>query len=285
MRLDLHCHSTCSDGSQAPEWVAGAAADAGATLFCLTDHDTIDGYQATADTLAQRPCTVLRGLELTCKEGRRTIHLLIYGVAEGPGLETLAVRLREVRIAREERLLAIVDRLAGLGVHLDGEALLASTHDHTPGRPDVARALKKAGVVNSLREAFDRFLRDGGPADVQVERLSLADGLELGRACGGRMSLAHPHTLRSFPVVADLCRRFQADGLGGLEAFYGRYGRSEREGWCRLVDELNMVATGGSDFHGEAVPSVTRPTIDLPSERAARLCDWLEVEPVRDSSA
>ncbi len=279
MRLDLHCHSTCSDGSRPPEWVASAAADAGARLFCLTDHDTIDGFSATAKSLRDRPCTVLRGLELTCKEGRRTIHLLIYGVAEGPGLESLGECLRGVRVAREERLLAIVDRLAGLGIKLDGEALLASTSDHTPGRPDVARALKEAGVVKSMREAFDRFLKDGGPADVQVARLSLGDGLELGRACGGRMSLAHPHTLRSFPLVADLCRRFQGAGLGGLEAFYGRYGASERENWCRLVDDQGMVATGGSDFHGEAVPSVTRPTIDLPEARARRLCEWLEVEP------
>jgi len=279
MRLDLHCHSTCSDGSRSPEWVASAAVDAGASLFCLTDHDTVDGYPATAERLAGRPCTVLRGLELSCKEGRRTIHLLIYGIADGPGLETLKECLRGVRVARERRLLAIVDRLAGLGIELDGEALLASTSDHTPGRPDVARALKAAGVVNSMREAFDRFLRDGGPADVQIARLSLGDGLDLGRACGGRMSLAHPHTLRSFPLVADICRRFHGAGLGGLEAFYGRYGPAERESWCRLVDEQGMVATGGSDFHGEAVPSVSRPTIDLPEERAARLCDWLEVAP------
>ena len=279
MLLDLHCHSTASDGSREPEWVAAAAAKAGASLFCLTDHDTIDGYQATADALEGGHCTVLRGLELSCKEGRRTIHLLIYGIPEGPGLVQLCEQLREVRVAREHRLLAIVDRLAGLGIELDGPALLASTCDHTPGRPDVAKALKEAGVVSSLREAFDRFLRDGGPADVQIDRLSLGDGLEIGRACGGRMSLAHPHTLRSFALVADLCRRFRDQGLEGLEAFYGRYGRAEREGWCRLVDELGMVATGGSDFHGEAVPSVSRPTIDLPDMRAARICEWLEVEP------
>ncbi|MCA9662895.1 MAG: PHP domain-containing protein [Myxococcales bacterium] len=279
MRLELHCHSTCSDGSLAPAEVASAAADRGAALFCLTDHDTLDGYAATEAALAERDCVVLRGLELTCKEAGRTIHLLIYGVGEGPGLEALRERLREVRAVRERRLLAIIDRLAGLGIKLDGAAILARTHDHTPGRPDVARALKEAGVVRSTREAFDRFLHDGGPADVQIERLSLGDGLDLGRACGAKMSLAHPHTLRSYPVVADLGRRFKGAGLGGIEAFYGRYGAAEREHWCRLTDDLGLVATGGSDFHGEAVPSVTRPTIELPSGRAERLCAWLEVEP------
>jgi hypothetical protein len=281
MRLELHCHSTCSDGSLPPAEVASAAADRGAAIFCLTDHDTLDGYAATEAALAERDCLALRGLELTCKEAGRTIHLLIYGVGDGPGLGALRERLREVRAVRERRLLAIVDRLAGLGIQLDGAAILARTHDHTPGRPDVARALKEAGVVRSSREAFDRFLHDGGPADVQIERLSLGDGLELGRACGAKMSLAHPHTLRSFPVVADLGRRFKGAGLGGIEAFYGRYGAAEREHWCRLADDLGLVATGGSDFHGEAVPSVTRPTIELPSDRAAPLCAWLEVEPAR----
>ncbi|MEZ4384685.1 MAG: PHP domain-containing protein [Nannocystaceae bacterium] len=281
MRLELHCHSTCSDGSLPPEEVARAAADGGAAIFCLTDHDTLDGYAATEAALAGSDCHVLRGLELTCKEDGRTIHLLIYGVAEGPGLAALRERLREVRAVRERRLLAIVERLAGLGIRLDGPAILARTHDHTPGRPDIARALKEAGVVRSTREAFDRFLHDGGPADVPIERLSLGDGLELGRACGAKMSMAHPHTLRSFPVVADLGRRFKDAGLGGVEAFYGRYGAAEREHWCRLADDIGLVVTGGSDFHGEAVPSVTRTTIDMPSARASQLCAWLEVEPAR----
>ncbi|MCB9566114.1 MAG: PHP domain-containing protein [Myxococcales bacterium] len=278
MRLDLHCHSTCSDGSLAPAEVARAALAGGARLFCLTDHDTLQGGPAVAEALAGAPCAVLRGLELSCNEGGRTIHLLIYGVGEGPGMDALAERLVEVDGARRRRLVAIVDRLAGLGIELDAAAILTGAHGHTPGRPDVARALRDAGVVSSLREAFDRFLHDGGPADVPIDRLGLGEGLELGRACGAKMSLAHPHTLRSPPLVADLYTRFQGAGLGGIEAFYGRYGPSERLGWCRLAEDRGLVVTGGSDFHGEAVPQVSRPTIDLPARHAARLCEWLEVE-------
>ena len=93
MRLDLHCHSTCSDGSLAPAEVARAALAGGARLFCLTDHDTLQGGPAVAEALAGAPCAVLRGLELSCNEGGRTIHLLIYGVGEGPGMDALAERL------------------------------------------------------------------------------------------------------------------------------------------------------------------------------------------------
>src|SRR5690606_20184714 len=175
------------------------------------------------------------------------------------------------------RLRAIVDRLADLGVRLDAAAILEQARDHTPGRPDVARALVAAGVVTSMREAFDRFLRDGGPADVPIARVSLEEGLALGRACGAKMSLAHPHTLRAFPLVADLFRRLRGAGLEGIEAHYGRYGQAERLQWTRLAEALDLVITGGSDFHGDAMPEVARPVIAMPTPLARRLTAWLEV--------
>ena len=277
MLLELHCHSTRSDGSLAPEELAARAAGLGARLFCLTDHDTLDGHAAAAAALAGTSCVALRGLELSCRERDRTVHLLLYGVADGAGLDALERRLTAVMGARRERIAAIVARLARLGVALDAAAILRDAAGHTPGRPDVARALVQARVCTSPREAFDRFLRDGGPADVPVDHLSLADGVELGRACGARLSLAHPHTLRSYPLVADLFRRYKGAGLDGVEALYGRYAASERLAWLRLADDLGLVVTGGSDFHGAAAPEVARPVIDLPDDRAARLCEWLGV--------
>ncbi|MEZ4453219.1 MAG: PHP domain-containing protein [Nannocystaceae bacterium] len=276
MVVELHCHSTCSDGSVAPEEVARRAADRGVELFCLTDHDTMAGHPRTAAALAEGPARVLCGLELSCHDADRTIHLLVYGVREGAGKEALERLLEDVIRRRRERLEAIVDRLAALGITLDAAAILEQSRDHTPGRPDVARALLAAGAVQSLREAFDRFLHDGGPADVPIARLTLAEGLEFGRACGARMSLAHPHTLRSYPIVGALFRRHKSAGLEGIEAYYGRYGAAERLHWSRLADELGLVITGGSDFHGEALPEVTRPGISMPAPLARRLVDWLE---------
>lgn len=275
MRLDLHCHSTCSDGSLPPGAVAARAGEEGVELFCLTDHDTLAGHAATAEALPG--VAVLRGVELSCRHAGKTVHLLLYGVQEGPGLAALEGRLQSVLEDRRTRLRAIIARLRRLGVALDEEKIVARTHDHTPGRPDIARALVEAGHVRSLREAFDRYLHDGGPADVSLERVSLAEGLQLGREAGARMSLAHPHTLRSPPLVDEIFARFRAEGLEGIEAYYGRYGAPERAQWLALARRRGLVVTGGSDFHGAAVPEVARPGIELPEPLAARLRAWLAV--------
>ncbi len=275
MRVDLHCHSTHSDGSFAADDVAARAGRAGVELFCLTDHDSLAGYAATRAALPG--VTVLRGVELSCKHENRTIHLLMYGVEEGPGHDALEQRLVGVQDDRRSRLRAICGRLEELGIHLDAEQILRDAAGRTPGRPDVARALLAAKAVRSMREAFERYLHDNGPADVAFARISLAEGLELGKAAGARMSLAHPHTLRSPALVADLFRRHRADGLEGVEALYGRYQHAEREGWLRMARQLELVVTGGSDFHGDAMPDVAQPGIDLPEPHAARLRDWLGV--------
>lgn len=275
MRIDLHCHSTHSDGSYDATTVAERAAAFGVELFCLTDHDTIAGYEETRVVLEPRGCVVLRGLELSCKEYGRTIHLLVYGLREGDGLSQLRARLDVMGEQRRVRLAQICERLDRLGIHLDADALLVRTHGRTAGRPDVARALVEAGVCSGPQEAFTRFLHDGGPADVPVERLTVAEGLALGAAAGARMSLAHPHTLREFALVRELYRRHRDRGLEGIEAYYGRYSKAESEGWLRLAREFRLVATVGSDFHGEMTPDVSRPGVEVPPDVAEPLCAWI----------
>jgi hypothetical protein len=276
VRLELHCHSICSDGSFPPEEVARRALARKAELFCLTDHDTDRGWAATREAIGEQ-CTVLRGLELSCREHGRTIHVLLYGLQEGDALDELHARLDRIDAERRVRLRKICDRLAGLGVKLDADAILAGSHGRTPGRPDVARALVAAGVCNSPREAFTRFIRDGGPADVPIDKLSVAEGLELARPAGAKASLAHPHVLGHFDLVRDLFVRLRDAGLQGIEAYYGKYGRAESRGWLRLADELGLVPTGGSDFHGDMAPEVSAPTIELSDETGRRIRDWLEV--------
>ena len=273
MRVELHCHSTCSDGSLTPVEVATRAREERVELFCLTDHDSIAGYEATAETLTG--ARVLRGVELSCRHAGKTVHLLIYGVREGSGMTALEGRLESVLEDRRARLTAIIARLRRLGVKLDGEKILIATHGHTPGRPDVARALVEAGVVRSQREAFERYLHDGGPADVALERVSLDEGLRLGRNAGAKMSLAHPHTLRSPQLVDEMFVQYRSAGLEGIEAFYGRYGAQERNLWLNVAKRRELVVTGGSDFHGAAVPEIRQPGIELPERHAERLRAWL----------
>ena len=148
------------------------------------------------------------------------------------------------------------------------------------GWPDVARALVAAGVCKRPDEAFARFLGDRGPAYVGVESITLEEALAMGRAAGARMSIAHPHTLGKYGVVRDAYQRLRSEGLEGIEALYGRYSRAASRGWLQLADELDLVATSGSDFHGGMLPDVVRPVVDLPEPYVRPLCEWLGVEPL-----
>lgn len=278
MRIELHCHSTHSDGSFPPAEVAAMAARTGVALFCLTDHDTDGGWAATRDALADARCIVLRGLELSCREFDRTVHVLLLGSTDGPGLDALHERLEQVHTERSERLRAICERLARLGIAIDPEAILARSHGRTPGRPDVARALVAAGHCRSLPDAFTRYLRDGGPADVPLERLSVAEGVALGRAAGARAALAHPHSLGSHALVEELFVRHRVAGLDGIEACYGVQGQAESAQWLPLARSLDLVVTAGSDFHGELNAAVTQPGRELPEAHVDRLFAWLGLE-------
>lgn len=278
MRLELHCHSTCSDGSQSPEALAEAAGDYGVELFCLTDHDNMAGCERAAAALPG--VRSLRSLELSCKHAGRTVHLLIWGVGEGEGRARFEARLADLHRQRSARIVAICERLAELGVELDAQAILEASAGSTPGRPDVAKALVAAGVCSSMREAFDRFLKDDGPANVAIEGMSLEEGLAHGRACGARMALAHPHTLRKHALVEALFSELREQGLEGIEAFYGSVSPARAEPWLRLARKHDLVVTAGSDFHGESKVGPARQVgIELPEPHAGRLREWLSDAP------
>ncbi len=270
MRFELHCHSTRSDGTEAPEQVAARAGERGVEVFALTDHDT-------CTPVALATARVLRGVEISCDEAGsgRTIHVLAYDRG-GAGWAELEVKLRELAEARRNRLRVMAARLAQRGIRIDVEPLLARPDGRSVGRPDLARAMVEAGHVTSMKDAFARHLYDGGPVDVPHHVLPLADALALGRAAGAAMSLAHPHTYDHLSVT--LLRRHHRDGLEGVEAFYGGYDPRERGRWLELADELGLVCTGGSDWHGPE-DATTVPGVDVPAERAARLCEWLQVAP------
>jgi predicted metal-dependent phosphoesterase TrpH len=253
------------------------AAQRGVKVFCLTDHDTLAGHPATVGAFGAG-ARVLHGMELSCREYDRTVHLLVYGVQPGAGAEALQRKLDRIGEDRRDRIHRICTRLAAVGVVLDPTTILAGAHGRTPGRPDVAKALVAAKICTSVREAFDRFLKDGGVADAPIERLGVDDALELARGAGAKVSLAHPHSLGHVSLVRDLYVRFRDAGLEGLEAFYGRYARVESRTWLTLAKEFQLVATGGSDFHGDLMPDVPQPGIDMPREHAVRLVEWLGLD-------
>jgi 3',5'-nucleoside bisphosphate phosphatase len=254
--------------------VAERAAAAGVELFCLTDHDSWEGHPETVGVAPGM--RVLRGTELSCDERGRSVHLLLYGLDDGPGLDRLAAAVADLRARRRERLAEICARFRRWDIHLDPLAVIAEAGDATVGRPHVAAALVKAGVVSSVREAFDRFLRDGGPADVPGPRLPVEEGAALGRAAGARVALAHPHSLGHPYQARALLQRARAAGLEGIEAIYGGYAQRDRDGWLALAAELDLVVTAGSDYHGVTRnPDVPAPGMDLDEVRGVRLQAWL----------
>jgi len=269
MRIDLHCHSTHSDGIHSAATVAERAKARGVELFCLSDHDSCEGFAATQEVFPH----AVRGMELSCTEDGRTVHLLMYALPNSSWseVETALANQREVR---RSRVHIIAERLAEHGAVFDPDALLARCHG-TVGRPHVAEELVRLGVVSSRAEAFARFLKDGGPGDVEVSRLTVGDGLDLAMAAGARVSLAHPHLHgnRAEPLVA----KYAAAGLTGIEVHYAIYPAKKRKVWKALAGRHGLVATAGSDFHGEGVTSVSELGVDVPEEDAGRLLNWLEI--------
>jgi predicted metal-dependent phosphoesterase TrpH len=265
MRFELHCHSTCSDGTEPPERVAARAAERGVVVFALTDHDTCAGSHVTV-----AGARVMRAVELSCDDAGRTVHVLAYD--RGGDWSLIEARLTRVREARKNRLRVMGAKLAQRGIALDLGPLLAEAEHRSVGRPDLARALVAAGAVTSVKDAFTRHLFDRGPVDVPHSSLPLAEAVELGAAAGAALSLAHPHLYDE--RSARYLRQFSGAGLTGIEAYYGAYDPRERGRWIALADELGATCTGGSDWHGPE-NSNAPPGVDLPEDRSAALVAWL----------
>ena len=291
MRVELHCHSLASDGSDPPAEVARLALERGLGIFALTDHDTCAGSDEAArafsqaeppEAAARPPGTFLRAVELSASASGRTVHLLVYDVAHDGRWAAFEVELGQLAQARRARMHQMVARLVQRGIAIrieDVEAEAAAGAGPGQGaavlaRPHLARALVKIGAVSSVNEAFQRWLGDGGAAVVPMERLSVARALELTRAAGACVSLAHPHTLGP-ALAAELVRQHGGAGLGAVEAAYGQYGPRERSEWSELARAHGLVITAGSDYHGLHSPDVETVGVDLDDQLAGPLCEWL----------
>lgn len=247
--IDLHLHTTASDGFDTPEHLVAQLAGAGIRVFAVTDHDTVAALPAVAALAREQGLGWLPGIEVTAVEGGRDVHVLGYGF--DPTDATFNAFLAEQRAARLDRIAGFRDRFATLGMPFDAEPLLqaaAADGGRAVGRAHVARALLAAGHVASIAEAFDRWLSPGHPGFVARRAASVAEVVRRIRAAGGIASLAHPHLLHDDALVRDLIRC----GLDALEVFHSEHDAVATERYRRLCDEAGLAQTGGSDFHGDA---------------------------------
>lgn len=258
-RFDLHVHSSASDGSLSPAEVVREAARRGLAGFALTDHDTIEGLEeACEEALAQR-LVLIPGVEISVSEesGARQMHILGLGI--DPRSRALRERLQRMRGERLERALRMLGRLRGLGIEIPEEVVREAAARGSVGRPHLAGALVRLGVCRTYQEAFDRFIGHRGPAYIPRSGLGAAEAIAAIHESSGIAVLAHPPL--SVGVAApggleEFVARVARQGLDGVEADHPGHSPKERRRLARIARARDLLATGGSDFHGEARPGV-----------------------------
>jgi predicted metal-dependent phosphoesterase TrpH len=260
--VDLHLHSTASDGLLPPAAVVSAARVVGLTAIALTDHDTVEGITEARATAEHAGIRFVAGIELSAEEDGVEIHILGLHLLD---LTTIQDRLVELRAERIERARAMVARLAELGISISYDAVLAHAAGGAVGRPHVARAMLDAGVVKDFREAFDRYLGAARPAFIPKKKLSVRDAVSLIHRAGGLAVWAHPGTHAGDPLLAAVTEA----GLDGLEVLHPSHGPELVARLSALCDARNLVPSGGSDWHATLGATRTLGSQAVPFE-------WLE---------
>lgn len=256
--IDLHAHTTASDGSLTPRELVERAARQGVSALAVTDHDTLDGLGEAIE--AGRACGVeiVPGLEISAQYSPGTMHILGYYIAlDAPDLNR---QLEGLRYARDQRNPRIVAKLRALGFDITLEDVAAVAGGSVVGRPHFARVMIDKGYVASAQEAFDKYLAKGAPAYEEKARLDPQAAVDAIRRAGGVAVLAHPYQLRTRTdeELEGVFARLKEAGLDGVEVIYSRHNAQQIAAYRRLAERYDLLITGGSDFHG-----VTKPDIEV----------------------
>ncbi len=260
--VDLHTHSTASDGTLSPEGVIEAAARCGLAALALTDHDTIDGVPAARAAGQRLGIRVIAGAELSAFHDDSEVHLLALHLTH---LDALEKSLGELRALRHIRAQKIVEKLNGLNIPITLDEVLQQSNGGALGRPHVARALIARGVVHDFRDAFLRYLGGNGSAFVPKERLSIEDAIRIAHEAGGLAIWAHPGDGGRREKLEPLI----AAGLDGLEIKHPSHSPEDVRRLQALADFFGLVPSGGSDWHGAADGPRRLGNMNVPVE-------WLE---------
>lgn len=266
-RIDLHLHSTASDGVLSPTAVVAAAQAGAVDVIALTDHDSISGISEARQAGDALGVWVVAGVELSAHVDEREVHVLGLHLDR---LDTLGARLEDLACAREERAREIVDRLSATGVRLEFGDVLVLSGGGALGRPHVARALVAHGWAQDHRDAFERYLLPGRPGYVPKRKLPVRDAIAYLHDTGGLAILAHPTPEDSL----DRLTAFARDGLDGIEVAHPSLNGEERARLRAIADHLGLLKSGGSDWHGLKETTRRVGSEDVPLA-------WLEAQEVR----
>lgn len=265
--IDLHVHSTASDGTLTPSELLAMALEIGLSALAITDHDTLTGTAAAMAAGIPSSLHFLTGIEISAAAPAGfglsgSIHILGYGI--DPEDQLLNAVVDDLQRARRHRTPKIIARLRTLGINVDDAAVAHIVGHAAAGRPHIAQLLVRQGKADSIDDAFDRFLGRHKPAYVEKYRVPAADAIAAINHAGGIAVLAHPYVngLNDPDAFETLLVTLQQMGLGGIEAYYPCHPEAVVTAYCRLAAKHGLLVTGGTDFHGAVTPDIRMGTGD-----------------------
>ncbi len=271
MAVDLHIHSTMSDGTLTPDQIVRVAQQKNLTAIAITDHDALAGVAPAIQAAEGSTLQVLPAVEISTEYHSAEVHILGYFIdTQAPNL---LEKLKKIRAARRDRARRIAQKLTDLGLAITYEQIAAEAGEGSIGRPHVAATLVKAGYVQTSQEAFSRYLIPGRPAYVPRYRLKPSAAIQEIIQAGGLAVLAHPGIDNAQQYVDELMQY----GLGGLEAYHTNHSPARTRQFLQLAQRLGLLITGGTDSHG---PGGTMPveigSVAVPDKCFQRLLQWAE---------
>lgn len=253
-RADLHCHSTCSDGSETPAQIIELAKMAGLSGLSITDHDTIDAYETAIPLAKEAGITLLTGIEFSTVLNQTSVHLLGYGFdIDNEAIRNLCSKHTERRMNRN---MTVLELLAKHGMPIAYEDILEAisiesiTKGRSIGRPHIAFAMVKKGYVANIQEAFNKYLGDDRPCYVQGDSFTVDETIDAIHIAKGVAVIAHPHLIKNTGILNELLKK----NFDGIECYYGKFPATAHTRWLKIAAHRNWLITGGSDFHGTAKP-------------------------------
>jgi predicted metal-dependent phosphoesterase TrpH len=249
-RADLHCHTTCSDGSLTPEEIVRLAKKSGLQGLAITDHDSVKAYESAIPTALSEGVELITGIEFSTMHEEVTVHILGYSfLPTDSGILNLCQRHQQRRVDRNRGILELLKK-HNMPIN-EEEVLAASPFKHgTIGRPHIALAMVKKGFVESVQEAFYSYIGEDKSCYVRGDSFSVEEAIHTIHQANGFAIIAHPHLIKESHVIQSLLKM----NFDGLEGYYARLSQAQNERWIKIANKKNWMITGGSDFHGDIKP-------------------------------